>query len=144
MTDKKDKEKDKEESEEKKSSHSLNTALIGGALGLGVGLFSDPEFRKQTMESMKESEMLRVAGKELKRSAQELITEQAVSSIKQAAMEYKHKYEQSLLPSPGSDKSDEKKSSKKEDSDDDSFKEDLNERLNKIEEALSKLIDSGD
>ena len=143
----KEEEKQKDETEEKSnnSNHSMQYALIGGVVGAGVGLLTNPGTSKKIMKSLSESEIMRVAGNELKRTAKDIITEQAVGGLRQTATSYMKKFEGNLLPSKNSDDK-EKSSSEEEDSSKyDEIKEDnekLNDRLEKIENMLSELVES--
>ncbi|WP_332698339.1 GvpT/GvpP family gas vesicle accessory protein [Halalkalibacter lacteus] len=145
--------KEKEETKQKEankddSNYSMNLAIIGGVVGAGIGLLSSPGTSKKVLKSISESEILRVASKELKRTAHEVITEQAVNSIKQTASSYMSKSEGGLLSlKKKNDDNDKEINSSDEDhsSQYDEIKEDnknLNERLEKIENMLNDLVDS--
>lgn len=128
---------------------SMNLAIIGGVVGAGIGLLSSPGTGKKVVESLGKSEAVRNAGQELRKSAQEFITEQALLTLRQTATGYMSKYEGRLL-SPAKKSSEQQKaneevaaSSSNEEIDD--IKEEnkqLNERLDRIENMLSNLVDS--
>ena len=141
----------KEEKEQKVenggSTNSMNLALIGGVVGAGIGLLSSPGTSSKMIKSLGESEVMRIAGKELKRSAQEIITEQALNGIRQSASGYMSKYEGRLLaPTKKNDKQESSSTNEEEQSSQyEEIKEDnknLNDRLDKIESMLSQLVES--
>ena len=129
---------------------SLNYAIIGGVVGAGVGLLSNPGTGKKVVESLGKSEAVRNAGQELRKSAQEFITEQALLTLRQTATGYMSKYEGRLL-SPTKKSGGEQQKAKDEvaatssNEEIDEIKEEnkqLNERLDRIENMLSSLVDS--
>ncbi|WP_100407999.1 YtxH domain-containing protein [Bacillus solitudinis] len=142
------KEETKQNEEASDTNHSMNLAIIGGVLGAGIGLLSSPGTSKKFMKSLSESEVMRVAGKELKRTAQEIFTEQAVNSIRQTASSYMSKSEGGLLGHlKKQDEKNEESTSKneKDSSQYNEIKEDnknLSNRLDKIEDMLNELVDS--
>ncbi|WP_404444701.1 gas vesicle protein GvpP [Sutcliffiella horikoshii] len=139
--------KEKKEQQEEKndiSNYSINLAIVGGVVGAGIGLLSSPGTSKKLFKNISQSEIVKVAGNQLRRSAQEMLAAQAQSGIKQLASGYMGKNVVSLL-SPL--KSDQKKKSKSEgnSSDLDEIKEEnksINKRLDKIENMLGELVDS--
>ena len=127
--------------EKKKSTnYSMNFALIGGVVGAGIGLLANPDTSKKAMKKLGESELMKMASEEFRKTAQELLAGQAQSSIKHLASGYMSKIEQGLLsPKKGDDgvPNTENKQSYNE------IKEEnkqLNERLEKIEEMLNNLV----
>ena len=140
----------KESTEENRQS--MNYAIIGGVVGAGLGLLSNPGTGKKVVDSLGKSEVMRAASKELRRSAQEFITEQALITLRQTATGYMSKVEGGLL-SPKKKKEEannEETSNEQEESTNQSeeleeIKEEnknLNERLERIEEMLNSLVDS--
>ncbi|WP_156509862.1 GvpT/GvpP family gas vesicle accessory protein [Rossellomorea aquimaris] len=127
---------------------SMNYAILGGVVGAGIGLLSNPGTSKKVVDGLGKSEVVRAAGKELRRSAQEFITEQALITLRQTATGYMSKYEGGLL-SPRK-KSEEANVSSEESTQNQSeeleeIKEEnknLNERLERIEEMLNSLVES--
>lgn len=128
----------------------VNYAIIGGVVGAGVGLLSHPGTGKKIAGSLGKSEVVRLAGNELRRTAQEFITEQALITLRQSAAGYMSRYENGLLPfnkkkeetaqqeqeaTTSSANSDEIEEIKEEN-------KNLNERLERIEEMLSSLVES--
>ncbi len=97
--------------------------------------------------SLGKSELMKAATKELRRTAQEFVTEQAMISLRQTASGYFNKMDSGVL-SPLKNKLTEKKDSGENESQNDEIKQikednqDLNERLERIEEMLNKLVDS--
>ncbi|MDQ0861833.1 GvpT/GvpP family gas vesicle accessory protein [Bacillus sp. V2I10] len=155
--DKKEKMENQEESNQKeeqnqdeKQHNSLNYAILGGVVGAGIGLLSSPETSKKVFNSLGQSEVVRVAGKELRRTAQEIITEQAMVALRQTATGYLDKGNLSSLlapkkkkeSSPGNEKSEEKEL---DSSQYDELKEEnknMNDQLQRIEEMLNQLIEA--
>lgn len=139
--------KEKKEQQEEKndnSNYSINLAIVGGVVGAGIGLLSSPGASKKIYKNISESEVVKVAGNQLRRSAQEMLAAQAQNGIKQLASGYMGKNVVSLL---NPTKNNEKKDSKDGDfsSEFDEMKEEnknINERLDKIESMLSELVDS--
>lgn len=128
--------------QEKKSSlnYSMNFALIGGVVGAGIGLLTNQDRSKKAMKKLGESELIKVASEEFRKTAQELLAGQAQSSIKHLASGYMSKIEQGLL----SPKKDNNGASNTEDQQSyNEIKEEnkqLNERLEKIEDMLNNLV----
>ena len=130
--------KEKKEGE-KGSNYSMNLAIIGGVVGAGIGLLANPETSKKVIKNLGESELVKTAGNEFKKTAQELLAGQAQSSVKQIASGYISKFEEGLLNSKksnsGSDKEGRYEEVKQEN-------KQLNERLDKIEQMLGNLVES--
>jgi gas vesicle protein len=143
MTVKDKKEKKQEESTEN-TNQSINLAIIGGVVGAGIGLLSSPGTSKKILQNISESEVMKVAGSQLRRSAQEMLAEQAQNGIKQLASGYMGKSAGSLFnPAKKDDKEDLDKgdlSSEFKEMKEDNKK--LNDRLDKIEDMLKDLVDS--
>jgi gas vesicle protein len=135
-----------------RSAMNVNYAIIGGVVGAGVGLLSHPGTGKKVVGSLGKSEVVRMAGNELRRSAQEFITEQALITLRQTATGYMSKYENGLLPfnkkkedeTAEQDQQEETSSSVQNDEIEEIKEENknLNERLERIEEMLSSLVES--
>jgi gas vesicle protein len=126
----------------------VNYAIIGGVVGAGVGLLSHPGTGKKVVSSLGKSEVMRIAGNELRRTAQEFITEQAMITLRQTAAGYMSKNENGLLPfnkKKEQEEQQEETSSSQEKDEIEEIKEEnknLNERLDRIEEMLSSLVES--
>jgi gas vesicle protein len=143
--------------EEKKSQNeagrgaNVNYAIIGGVVGAGVGLLSHPGTGKKLAGSLGKSEVVRMAGNELRRTAQEFITEQALITLRQTATGYMNKYENGMLPfnkkkeEAAAQEEQEDTASSAQSDEIEEIKEEnknLNERLERIEEMLSSLVES--
>jgi hypothetical protein len=136
------------QTEEKKNSpnYSINQAIMGGFLGAGMGLLVNSETTKRAMKSLGESELVKVASQEFKKTAQELLAGQAQNSIRQLAECCINKIESGLL-SPKKESSSETNSPKEESTQSvkyEKIKEEnknINERLEKIEKMLNDLMD---
>ncbi len=136
------------------SRQSMNYAIIGGVVGAGIGLLSNPGTGKKVVDSFGKSDVMRAASKELRRSAQEFLTEQAIITLRQSATGYMSRLEGGLLaPKKKKEESVESTGAKADSSENSSdqseelegIKEEnknLNERLERIEEMLSSLVDS--
>lgn len=135
------------ESTEESANGSMQYAIIGGVVGAGLGLLSNPGTTKKMAASLGKSELMKAATKELRRTAQEFVTEQAMISLRQTASGYFNKMDSGVL-SPLKNKLIDKKDSGERESQHDEIKQikadnqDLNERLERIEEMLNKLVDS--
>ncbi|WP_261131331.1 GvpT/GvpP family gas vesicle accessory protein [Bacillus sp. Marseille-Q3570] len=130
--------------------NSMNLAIIGGVVGASIGLLSSPGTGKKVVNSIGQSEVVKAAGNELRRTAQQMITEQAMMALRQTAAGYWSKYEGTLLK-PGSallnegtedeevqesgSHSDERYNELKEEN------KNLNDQLQRIEEKLNALLD---
>jgi gas vesicle protein len=149
------KEESKQSTEKNNQTNSMNLALIGGVVGAGIGLLSSPGTSKKVMKSLSESEVMRSAGKEIKRTAQEILMEQAVNSFRQTASDYmngggflpkKRNEQQEDQEGEQQDESKEEESSQEQSSSEyEEIKEDnkqLNDRLERIEEMLNNLVES--
>ncbi|WP_404429032.1 GvpT/GvpP family gas vesicle accessory protein [Sutcliffiella horikoshii] len=126
------------------SNYSINLAIVGGVVGAGIGLLSSPGTSKKLYKNISQSEVVKVAGNQLRRSAQEMLAAQAQNGIKQLASGYMGKNVVSLL---NPTKSNEKKDAKDDNSSTElkEIKEEnnnINNRLDKIENMLGELVDS--
>ncbi|WP_052342571.1 hypothetical protein [Bacillus sp. EB01] len=107
---------------------SINFALIGGAIGVGIGLLSSQGTSKKAIKSLSESEFFKTTSQELKKAANEILTDQAQKGIRQIASSY-------LGDSQAADPSkyEEIKEENKQ----------LNDRLDRIEKMLGQLTEVG-
>ncbi len=130
--------------------NSMNLAIIGGIVGASIGLLSSPGTGKKVINSLGRSEVARAAGTELRRSAQQMITEQAMMALRQTAAGYWNKYQGSLLNPSGAFPKQRNEGQKSGDSGSDAdekyneLKEEnknLNEQLQRIEDKLSALFE---
>lgn len=139
-----------EQNQDEKQHNSLNYAILGGVVGAGIGLLSSPETSKKVINSLGQSEVVRVAGKELRRTAQEIITEQAMAALRQTATGYLDKGNLSSLLAPKKKKESSSENEKSEDKELDSSQYDelkeenknMNDQLQRIEEMLNQLIEA--
>lgn len=145
-----------EETEEQTAENrqSMNYAIIGGVVGAGIGLLSNPGTGKKVVDSLGKSEVMKAASKELRRSAQEFLTEQAIITLRQSATGYMSRLEGGrLAPKKKKEEVSEITESKADNSENSSnqseelevIKEEnknLNERLERIEEMLNSLVES--
>ncbi|MCA1065580.1 GvpT/GvpP family gas vesicle accessory protein [Rossellomorea sp. AcN35-11] len=148
--------KSNEQNEEQtvENRHSMNYALIGGVVGAGIGLLSNPGTGKKVVDSLGKSEVVKAASKELRRSAQEFLTEQLIITLRQSAAGYMGRLEGGFqVPkkkkeeaSGNSDlKSEEKGKVSAQSAELEDIKEEnknLGKRLERIEEMLSHLVES--
>jgi len=133
------------QTEEKKNSpnYSMNQAIMGGFLGAGMGLLVNSKTTKKVMKSLGESELVKVAGQEFKKTAQELLAGQAQNSIRQLAEGCINKIESGLL-SPKEESGSETNDSKEATAKYEKIKEEnrnMNERLERIEKMLNDLME---
>ncbi|NHM33229.1 GvpT/GvpP family gas vesicle accessory protein [Neobacillus terrae] len=133
----------KEPTQEKDSKFSMNQAVIGGVVGAGIGLLSSHETSKNLLKNFSKTEFIKHAGNELKKTAQELLIEQAQYSLRHLASNYKTPEEENSLTSEKENNSD----VKADDSSDqyEEIKEEnknLNDRLDRIEKMLSAMAES--
>ncbi|WP_409303449.1 GvpT/GvpP family gas vesicle accessory protein [Peribacillus sp. SCS-155] len=134
---------DNTQTDERKSHYSLNLAILGGIVGAGIGLLANPETSKKVVKNLGDSELIKVAGQEFRKTAQELLAGQAQNSIKQLASGYLSKIEEGLL-SPKKDKGG-SNNSDQESQQYEAIKQEnknLNDRLQKIEKMLNELVES--
>ncbi|MBM7693510.1 gas vesicle protein [Peribacillus deserti] len=137
-------ENEKQTDEKKGANYSVNLAILGGVVGAGIGLLANPETSKKVMKNLGESELIKTAGKEFRKTAQELLAGQAQNSVKQLASGYISKIEEGLL-SPKKGKGGTSGETSGESQSLEEIKEEnknLNERLQKMEKMLSDLVDS--
>ncbi|WP_409293094.1 GvpT/GvpP family gas vesicle accessory protein [Peribacillus sp. SCS-37] len=137
-------ETENKQGEQKKegSNFSMNFALIGGVVGAGIGLLANPKTSKKVIKSLGESEFMKIAGDEFRKTAQELLADQAQNSVKQLASGYLSKIEDNLLsPKKQKDGGNSSQDSKKYEEIKEENKH-LNDRLERIEKMLSDLAGS--
>ena len=126
--------------------HSMNQAIMGGFLGAGMGLLVNTKTTKKVMKSLGESELVKVASNEFKKTAQDLLADQAQNSIRQLAEGCINKIESGLL-SPKKENSRETNGSKEENGQTAKYEKikeenrNMNERLQRIEKMLHDLIE---
>jgi gas vesicle protein len=124
---------------------SMNLVIIGGVVGAGVGYLSNPEMSKKVIKSVQQSEVMRVAGQEFRKSVQEILTEQALTNMRKVASGYISKYEGTLQPSTKKKSNENEKVEEDSNSKYEEIKEEnkqLNDRLERIENMLSNLVES--
>ncbi|KKI91338.1 hypothetical protein WQ54_15450 [Bacillus sp. SA1-12] len=131
--------------ENNNKNRSMNLVILGGVVGAGVGYFSNPETSKKVIKTVQQSEVMRVAGQEFRKTVQEILTEQALTSMRKVASGYISKYEGTLRPSTKkkcneTEKGEEEYSSKYEEIKEENKQ--LNDRLDRIEHLLSDLVES--
>ncbi|MEI4769841.1 gas vesicle protein GvpP [Psychrobacillus sp. FJAT-51614] len=127
--------------EKKKSrNYSMNFALIGGVVGAGIGLLANPDTSKKTMKKLGESELMKVASEEFRKTAQGLLAGQAQNSIKHLASGYMSKIEQGLLSPKKSDDGVPNTENQQSYNEIKEENKQLNERLEKIESMLNNLV----
>ena len=132
--------------ENKNNTHySMNMAIIGGVVGAGVGLLANPEMSKKAIKNLGESELVKMAGEEFKKTAQELLARQAQTTIRQLAAGYIDEGNQELSASKKEKNESENSLSGTKYEEIEEIKEEnknLNERLERIEKMLNSLVDS--
>jgi len=129
--------------EKKSGSAAMNLALVGGVVGAGAGLLAKPEVGKKIVRSLGESELVRIAGQEFKKTAQELLAGQAQESFKHMATGYIDKMSNSFTnfgSGKSSNHNNQQDSAKYEEIKQEN--EELNDRLDRIESMLNKLASS--
>lgn len=129
--------------DKKNGSAAMNLALVGGIVGAGAGLLAKPEVGKKIVRSLGESELVRVAGQEFKKTAQELLAGQAQESFKHMATGYIDKMSNSFTnfgSGKSSNNNSQADSAKYEEIKQEN--EELNDRLDRIESMLNKLASS--
>lgn len=118
--------------EKKGPNYSMNFALIG--------LLANPDTSKKTMKKLGESELVKVASEEFRKTAQELLAGQAQNSIKHLASGYMSKIEQGLLSPKKGDNSVPNTENQQSYNEIKEENKQLNNRLEKIEEMLNNLV----
>lgn len=135
------KNQNKEEQQSDDSKNAINFALIGSAVGAGVGLMASPEVGKRVLQSG----VVRSVGRELGRTAQDMIMEQAMTTLRQNASHFS-KYAGGLFGQKNESKGKAIESCKTDFQD--QYKElkeenySLNENLQRIEEKLNALLEA--
>ncbi|WP_049665789.1 GvpT/GvpP family gas vesicle accessory protein [Bacillus sp. FJAT-27231] len=140
-------EKDQKEEKQTKENkndhhHSVNLAIIGGVVGAGVGLFANPETSKRAIRNLGESEFVKMAGEEFKKTAQEVLARQAQTTIRQLAAGYIDETTQELPVSKKETNGSEDYSSDAKYEEIKNENKNLNERLERIEKMLTNLVNS--
>ncbi|WP_257347632.1 GvpT/GvpP family gas vesicle accessory protein [Pseudalkalibacillus decolorationis] len=140
--------KEKKEQQPTGKRNSMNRTLIGGVVGAGIGLLYSPSTGKDFVNRLGQSEVMRVAGNELRRTAQEIVTEQAMMALRQTASGYLSKYEGNLLGLTKGKEDEENAQDDTETEDSSQYKElkeenkNLNDQLQRIEQKLNELLDA--
>lgn len=121
---------------------SMNLAIIGGVVGAGVGLLANPEMSKKAIRNLGESELVKMAGEEFKKTAQEVLARQAQTAIRQLAAGYIDETTQELPASKKETNGSEDYSSDAKYEEIKNENKNLNERLERIEKMLTNLVSS--
>ncbi|WP_129710599.1 GvpT/GvpP family gas vesicle accessory protein [Priestia megaterium] len=149
-------EKQENQQQEEKTQNSLNLAILGGVVGAGIGLLSSPQTSKKVLSRLGQSEIVRATGQELRRNAQDILTQQAMGALRQTATGYLEKDNLSKLLAPkkkkeeasneqGNAQEEVSESAEMETSQYEELKEEnknMNDQLQRIEEMLNKLMDA--
>ncbi|MED4389930.1 gas vesicle protein GvpP [Priestia aryabhattai] len=149
-------EKQENQQQEEKTQNSLNLAILGGVVGAGIGLLSSPQTSKKVLSRLGQSEIVRATGQELRRNAQDILTQQAMGALRQTATGYLEKDNLSKLLTPkkkkeetsneqGDSQEEVSASAEMETSQYEELKEEnknMNDQLQRIEEMLNKLMDA--
>ncbi|MBX9967619.1 GvpT/GvpP family gas vesicle accessory protein [Priestia aryabhattai] len=149
-------EKQENQQQEEKTQNSLNLAILGGVVGAGIGLLSSPQTSKKVLSRLGQSEIVRATGQELRRNAQDILTQQAMGALRQTATGYLEKDNLSKLLAPkkkkeetsneqGNSQEEVSQSAEMETSQYEELKEEnknMNDQLQRIEEMLNKLMDA--
>ncbi|MBY0064910.1 MULTISPECIES: GvpT/GvpP family gas vesicle accessory protein [Priestia] len=149
-------EKQQNEQQEEKTQNSLNLAILGGVVGAGIGLLSSPQTSKKVLSRLGQSEIVRATGQELRKNAQDILTQQAMGALRQTATGYLEKDNLSKLLAPkkkkeetsneqGDSQEEVSESAEIETSQYEELKEEnknMNDQLQRIEEMLNKLMDA--
>ncbi|MBZ6486891.1 GvpT/GvpP family gas vesicle accessory protein [Priestia aryabhattai] len=149
-------EKQQNQQQEEKTQNSLNLAILGGVVGAGIGLLSSPQTSKKVLSRLGQSEIVRATGQELRRNAQDILTQQAMGALRQTATGYLEKDNLSKLLAPkkkkeetsneqGNSQEEVSQSAEMETSQYEELKEEnknMNDQLQRIEEMLNKLMDA--
>ncbi|GMG74813.1 gas vesicle protein GvpP [Bacillus megaterium] len=149
-------EKQENQQQEEKTQNSLNLAILGGVVGAGIGLLSSPQTSKKVLSRLGQSEIVRATGQELRKNAQDILTQQAMGALRQTATGYLEKDNLSkLLASKkkkeetsneqGDSQEEVSASAEMETSQYEELKEEnknMNDQLQRIEEMLNKLMDA--
>ncbi|MBX9986110.1 gas vesicle protein GvpP [Priestia sp. Y58] len=149
-------EKQQNQQQEEKTQNSLNLAILGGVVGAGIGLLSSPQTSKKVLSRLGQSEIIRATGQELRRNAQDILTQQAMGALRETATGYLEKDNLSKLLAPkkkkedtsneqGDSQEEASKSAEMETSQYEELKEEnknMNDQLQRIEEMLNKLMDA--
>lgn len=149
-------EKQENQQQEEKTQNSLNLAILGGVVGAGIGLLSSPQTSKKVLSRLGQSEIVRATGQELRRNAQDILTQQAMGALRQTATGYLEKDNLSKLLAPkkkkeetsneqGDSQEEVSESAEIETSQYEELKEEnknMNDQLQRIEEMLNKLMDA--
>lgn len=122
---------DKNSGENRRPKNTMNFAIAGGIVGSGIGLLTSSNTRKQIASSVGNSEFIKVTGNELRRTVQQIILDQAVMTLKDAAFNYRNKSEGTIetgnhITAQYQELKDENKA--------------LYENLQRIEEKLDELL----
>ncbi|MBY0211889.1 MULTISPECIES: GvpT/GvpP family gas vesicle accessory protein [Priestia] len=149
-------EKQENQQQEEKTQNSLNLAILGGVVGAGIGLLSSPQTSKKVLSRLGQSEIVRATGQELRKNAQDILTQQAMGALRQTATGYLEKDNLSKLLAPkkkkeetsneqGDSQEEVSASAEMETSQYEELKEEnknMNDQLQRIEEMLNKLMDA--
>ena len=68
----------------------MNLAILGGVVGAGIDFFQVRK-RVKVLSRLGQSEIVRATGQELRRNAQDILTQQAMGALRQTATGYLEK-----------------------------------------------------
>ncbi len=121
------------------SQGSMGYILIGGVVGAGVGLLSNPGTTQKLYRRVQHSETGQIIVKELCRNVQQLIAQQATAVVQQAAPDYLNKAKNRLSGKSSHES--------EQDSQYEVVKQEnkqINQRLDQIEKKLDELLHVND
>ncbi|SDN73799.1 hypothetical protein [Alkalicoccus daliensis] len=159
-------------SAEEKSEQKVDKSYVmaGSLIGAGLGFISSSDAAKSAIKKAGQSEVAKSVGFQLRRTVQDLVIEQVSSNFKNSISSYLdskgasipdeilEKGKQSLLnkvQGSNAEQSSEDESAEQEDDQQESSSDEeseaqskenqeLNERMDRLEEMISKLVDSSD
>jgi gas vesicle protein len=139
------------ESRPAENTSGMSPILIGSAAGIGIGLLASPETGRKITGKITQSEVLRSCTRELQRTAQEIITEQAAILIRRGAMNSFQMYQEKLAPrnsgnSPSSSQYEKRRQNLSEDHYNELKQEnqELNSKMERLDDKLDTLIEKLD
>ncbi|SHN23324.1 hypothetical protein [Gracilibacillus kekensis] len=126
------------------SQNSMGYILMGGVVGAGVGLLSNPGTAQKLYRSVQHSETGQLIAKELGRNVQQLITHQTMAVVQQAAPDYLNRAKIRLT---GMSSNESEHKEMEEDSQYEVVKQEnkqIHQRLDQIEKKLDELLSVND
>lgn len=132
---------------QKNGQHAVGYILTGGVVGAGLGLLSNPGTAQKIYRRVQDSETGQLIANELGKNIQQLIAQQTVAMVQQAAPVYLDKAKSRLTGTVSQESTPKETNHEADEAPYQEIKQEnkqINKRLDNIEEKLDQLLHASD